>query len=112
MYSYGLLAWSADREYFYISTDTSYSNPYKAGVNYNTLELEDNLLFQDCDVMNLSTGVHPNYDELKKLNPKTKKKMWLYHYTDLSKYDEFGDMPDAVADGFAGFVKEGQIFEL
>ena len=37
----------------------------------------------------------------------TRKKMWLYHYTDL------GDkMPNAVADGFAGFVKEGQIFEF
>jgi hypothetical protein len=42
-----------------------------------------------------------------------KARTWLYHYTDLDDYDgKYGDMPDAVADGFAGFVKEGQTFEL
>ena len=56
--------------------------------------------------MNLG-GVHPDYDDLKRLDKNVKKRMWLYHYSDLGK-----NMPDAVADGFAGFVKEGQSFEI
>jgi len=31
--------------------------------------------------------------------------MWLYHYQD-------GELPAAVADGFAGFVAKGQVFEF
>jgi hypothetical protein len=31
--------------------------------------------------------------------------MWLYHYQD-------GPLPDAKADGFAGFVNQGQTFEF
>jgi hypothetical protein len=69
-------------------------------------------IFYDCDVMNLS-GVHPNYEHLNRLNKGMKSRTWLYHYTDLDDYDgKYGEMPDAVADGFAGFAKEGQIFEL
>ena len=65
-------------------------------------------VFCDCDVMNLG-GVHTDYNMLLKSNMynDVRKKMWLYHYHDLGK-----DMPDAVADGFAGFVKEGQIFKI
>jgi len=69
-------------------------------------------MFCDCDVMNLG-GVHPNYNDLKEFPDDSKSRMWLYHYTNLDDYEgKFGGMPDAVADGFAGFVKEGQIFEL
>ena len=111
MYSYGLFVKDEVRSFFYISTDTSYDHPYKAGLNFDILEKQKNLLFQDCDVMNLS-GAHVNYDDLKKLHPDIKNKMWLYHYTDLSKYGgKYGAMPDAVADGFAGFIKQGQQFE-
>jgi hypothetical protein len=31
--------------------------------------------------------------------------MWLYHYSD-------GLLPDAVADGFLGFARPGQVFDL
>jgi hypothetical protein len=69
-------------------------------------------MFCDCDVMNLS-GVHPNYDDLKDFPNDTRSRMWLYHYTNLDDYEgKFGEMPDAVADGFAGFVEEGQVFSV
>lgn len=115
MYSYGLrgkqydvLDWK-----FFISSDS------KKMIIPTTIEYSDEdvvydykCIFCDCDVMNLG-GVHPNYDDLNKFDAETKSKMWLYHYTDLNDYDgKFGEMPDAVADGFAGFVKEGQVFEI
>ena len=103
MYSYALMVDDYDtvdgeEGLFYISFDTDEIIRYQA-----------KYIFYDCDVMNLD-GVHPNYKDLKKIEESTKKKMWLYHYADLSKYN--GKMHDAKADGFAGFVKEGQIFEI
>jgi hypothetical protein len=47
--------------------------------------------------------VHAHYEELKELPAEIKQKMWLYHYSD-------GVLPDAQADGFAGFVKPRQEF--
>jgi len=106
MYSYSLLvddknSINTDEALFYISFDTEAAHIINA-----------KYIFYDCDVMNLS-GVHVNYSDLKKFGKRTRKKMWLYHYTDLSLYKgEYGEMPDEKEDGFAGFVQEGQIFEL
>jgi len=98
-YSYSLLCYKEHSTWqenkFYISTDTNKINIY-----------ESKFIFHDCDVMNLD-GVHANYNDLKKVKDRRRKKMWLYHYHDLGD-----NMPDAVKDGFAGFVKQGQIFEI
>jgi len=113
MYSYGLRGGlTLDGEWgFFISSDSK-----KVYIpitdDFTDAEYDYKCIFCDCDVMNLS-GVHPNYNELKEYDADAKSRMWLYHYTDLNDYDgKFGEMPDAVADGFAGFVKEGQIFEI
>ena len=110
MYSYGvileetpvegqLMSYPSDDIMAFISSDTKKLRiPHEAGF--------PKIIFSDVDVMNLN-GVHPNYNELKKLENYKKKNMWLYHYHDLGD-----DMPDAIADGFAGFVKEGQVFEV
>jgi hypothetical protein len=107
MYSYGLLI--KDDSYkkgIYISADTMFIPP---GTIWNE---KIDFVFQDVDVFNLG-GVHCNYNVLKEMPLYYKERIWLYHYTDLSKYDgKYGEMPDAVADGFAGFVKEGQVFEF
>jgi ribonuclease BN (tRNA processing enzyme) len=105
MYSFGLVIGEAtsfgsgrDRIVAYISSDTN--SCLEGG------EWGDIIIFHDCDFMNLG-GVHINYEELKKIPDKIKSNMWLYHYHDL------GDkMPDVIADGFAGIVKQGQIFEI
>ncbi len=100
LYSYALMA------------DNSYTINGKEGLFYISFDTDEIIrhqakyIFYDCDVMNLD-GVHPNYKDLKEIEGSIKKKMWLYHYTDLG-----ADMPDAVADGFAGFVKQGQIFDF
>ena len=107
MYSYGLRRGpNLDGDWgFFISSDSKdIKIPSTSDVAYRE-ECDYKYIFCDCDVMNLG-GVHPNYDTLKLFARETKSKMWLYHYHELD------DMPDAVADGFAGFVREGQIFEL
>lgn len=98
---------------FFISSDTCKLDiPNTSNNHMVSTEYDYDYIFSDCDVMNLN-GVHPNYNDLKELDKEVKKRMWLYHYTDLSKYDgKYGEMPDAVADGFAGFVKQGQVFEF
>jgi phosphoribosyl 1,2-cyclic phosphodiesterase len=101
MYSYGAIVKEENKRVF-ISSDTQKLVIPKLKLNNDIY----NLIFLDYDVLNLS-GVHPNYSDLVKLSPKIKEKVWLYHYSDIDE-----EMPDAVADGFTGFVKEGQIFEI
>lgn len=71
------------------------------------------------------SGVHANYAQLAgydsansvKLPANIKSKMWLSHYQDFvtEGKDMFGNLVNwdeqAKADGFAGFVKVGQVFE-
>ncbi|MBB4285344.1 MBL fold metallo-hydrolase [Roseospira goensis] len=63
------------------------------------------LIFHDCDTGPHCGGVHAHYRDLRTLPADVKAKMWLYHYPD-------GPLPDARADGFRGFVRPGQVFEL
>jgi len=110
MYSYGLVVRDNDNRIFITSDSKKVTIP-NTSIWTNEISLDYNHIFCDVDVMNLS-GVHPNYDDLNRFDDETKSKIWLYHYTNLDDYDgQFGEMPDCVADGFAGFVKEGQIFE-
>ena len=61
------------------------------------------LIFHDCETKKKRTSVHSHYEELRTLEDKIKKKMWLYHYNE-------DPLPDAESDGFAGFVKKHQSF--
>ncbi len=63
------------------------------------------IIFHDCETGKNRSGIHAHYEELKTLPEEIRAKMWLYHYQD-------GDLPDARADGFAGFVARGQVFEF
>jgi hypothetical protein len=64
------------------------------------------IMFHDCDFNNYH-GVHADYNLLKKLPDNIKSKMWLYHH-----HNKWDDMPNVKADGFAGIVKQGQIFNI
>lgn len=61
------------------------------------------VIFHDSETSPFKSGVHAHYSDLKNLPEKTKSKMWLYHY-------QPGDKPDAISDGFNGFVIKGQSF--
>ena len=97
-YSYGLL-FGVLNDRVYISADTN--NARKCQEMGKTTHI-----FHDCETVNISE-VHAHYNDLVKMPPGVKGQAWLYHYQEL------GDkMPDAVCDGFRGFVKRGQSFEF
>lgn len=67
---------------------------------------KSDIIFQICEMATpWKNGVHANYEKLNELDAGIKKKMWLYHYNP-------GLLPDPKKDGFRGFVKKGQIFDL
>ena len=99
--SYGLLMIENNIRKAFLTTDTQYA-PYQLNGFYSGSEF----IFHDCETSPFRSNVHAHYDDLKTLPQDTKSRMWLYHYNQ--------DVPpqDAVADGFAGFVKKGQSFDL
>lgn len=99
MPSYGLW-FQAHQQTVLITTDTQFD---LAGLQelYN----KSDLIFQDCETSASKSGVHAHYNELKLLSPEIKSKMWLYHY-------QPGPLPNAKLDGFKGFVRKGQCFDL
>lgn len=82
-----------------MTTDTQFS-PEQIKNFYDMADL----IFHDCETGEFESGVHAHYNQLKTLPEKFTKKMWLYHYQD-------GELPDAKADRFLGFVKIGQVFD-
>ena len=71
------------------------------------------VIFQDCELATYPNSVHAQYRELFTLPDNIKNKMWLYHYSGkLPAQWETGDIDGLETDGFLGFVKKGQIFEL
>ena len=83
----------------FITTDTQFNLDL-----YPFYEKAD-LIFHDCKTSEHVSVVHATYEELKQLPEEYKQKMWLYHYHP-------GELPDAVKDGFLGFVKKGQCFSF
>ena len=100
MPSYGLL-FDYNGKTIFITTDTQHC-PHQIIDFYNSSDL----IFHDCETTPYKSGVHANYiDMAKDLSDENKSKMWLYHYNQ-------GELPDAEKDGFKGFVKKGQSFDL
>jgi len=97
--SFGLI-FETNKNTVFITTDTQHC-PNQIQDFYNMSDI----IFQDCEITPYKSGAHANYENLKTLSEDTKKKMWLYHYQDLS-------LPDAKKDGFMGFVKRGQTFNF
>lgn len=102
MRSYGLVFQTGNNS-VWISTDTMFDRKLIEKMN-DSWKL--GVIFHDCET-GFKTGVHAHYDELKTLSPDIKSKMWLYHYDAVS-----AAQLDAQADGFAGFVQRGQMFDL
>ena len=62
------------------------------------------VVYQDCETSPFKSGVHAHYEDLKTLPGDIKSKMHLCHCNP-------DPTQDPVADGFAGFIKKGQVFE-
>ncbi len=98
--SYGLMFTSPTQMKVLITSDTQFGVHYAMGFYDNA-----DLIFHDCETSPHKSGVHSHYTQLKTLPASIKKKIWLYHYNP-------GELPDAQKDGFHGFVRKGQIFDL
>lgn len=95
--SYGLIISNAAKKIF-ITTDTRFTPDYFAPI-YQDVDI----IFHDCETSKRTSGQHARYEELKTLDASIKNKMWLYDYNAQH-------IPNAVKDGFKGFVTRGQSF--
>ncbi len=95
--SFGLFFGICGQQVF-MTTDTQFV-PHLMMVYYQKADI----IFHDCQTTASTGGIHAHYQELLTLPPEIREKMWLYHYN-------AGDRPDALADGFCGFVEKGQVF--
>jgi ribonuclease BN (tRNA processing enzyme) len=98
--SYGLLVPLPGDGRLFVTSDTQYT-PGQLMSFYQS----STIIFHDCETSPYRSGIHAHYEDLRTLPAEIRKKMWLYHYQD-------GTLPDAAADGFAGFVKRGHVFEF
>lgn len=64
------------------------------------------VIFHDCQLFDQDLSVHATYNELCKLPPEVKAKMWLMHYGD--NFDKF----DPKKDGFKGFIEQQKPYDL
>jgi ribonuclease BN (tRNA processing enzyme) len=97
--SHGLMMNANDKKIFF--TGDCQMAPNQMRTFYNQADV----IFHDAELAEYPNSVHAQYHELKKLPDAIKSKMYLYHYTKSE------NMPDAVADGFLGFVDRGDSFE-
>ncbi len=97
--AYGLL-FERNHIRVFMTTDTQFApnqmKEFRARADY---------IFQDCETAPFQSGVHTHYDELRTLDDDLKGRMWLYDYQD-------GENPNCVADGFLGWVQQGQVFDF
>ena len=98
--SFGLLFSMPSGKTIFITTDTQYC-PHQIFDFYKKADL----IFHDCET-SFRSGVHAHYNDLVSLPCEIKKKMWLYHYQ--PNYKDFSPEND----GFNGFIKKGQKFDL
>jgi len=121
-WTFGLFMSKVGHKSVYFTTDSQHVSPKQMEVFYK----EADIIFQDCECTPWMSGVHANYAQLAgypeansvKLPSETKQKMYLSHYQDfvLDGKDALGKDCDwdlkAFNDGFAGFVRVGDNFEI
>jgi len=94
------LFFKIDHQDIFITADTTFTPDYLMPYYEKA-----NIIFHDCELSAVKSGVHAHFSELDTLPESIKNKMWLYHYQDIA-------LPDAKKHGFKGFVKQGQSFNF
>jgi ribonuclease BN (tRNA processing enzyme) len=97
MPTYGIF-FTINGENIWITDDTQFT-PDHLQEYYQKADI----IFHDCETSKNKSNVHAHYSELVNLPTMIKNKIWLYHYNP-------GPLPDAISEGFKGFVKRGQSF--
>lgn len=98
MESYGLEIFHKGNR-IVISGDTNFNPTLKH------IFLKADTIFVDCETGGYNSGVHPDYKDLLTYEPHLRGRMRLYH-TNLNPQQ------DPIKDGFLGFVKKGEVFEI
>ncbi len=98
LYSFGLLI--EEHGAAFITTDTQF-DPALLG----RIGKKAGIIFHDCETSPSKSIVHAHYDDLMTLPSALKRKIWLYHYQPCPTR-----CPKS--DGFEGFVKKGQEFDI
>jgi ribonuclease BN (tRNA processing enzyme) len=106
--SFGLMIGSCDStDVVYYTSDAQFC-PFQIQTFYD----QASIIFQDCETYPFKSGVHANYSDLMTLDDKTKAKMWLMHWND-NIADCIGQKDtEAKRDGFLGFVRKHQSFNI
>ncbi len=97
--SYGLFIHGPQLKVF-ITTDVRFAPDVLASVYHDA-----DLIFHDCETAPFFSNQHAHYSQLVTLPDALKAKIWLYDYNDVA-------LPDAIGDGFKGFVTRGQVFNI
>lgn len=102
--TFGLMFRAPNKKKIFITGDTQFA-PHALHTYYDMADL----IFHDCELAEYVGSIHAQYHELCSLKKEVRNKMWLYHYTLKGK-----NLPEeqAAEDGFLGFVKKGQVFNL
>lgn len=93
--AYGLL--------FTIGNETIYWSSDSANINTKMID-KATIVFHDCETLPFKSRVHSHWQDLKKLKPEQRKKIWLMHYKTKPK--------DCDDHGFAGWISKDQTFEF
>ena len=101
MPSYGLTVTTPEGKTVFVPTDSQFLTGQMIKFYRNA-----DIIFQDCETTPWESGVHAHYKHLCILPDDVKAKMWLYHYSDRF------ELPDCVADGFAGWVRPLQELDM
>jgi ribonuclease BN (tRNA processing enzyme) len=131
MSTFGLFVSKPGSKSVYFTTDCQYFQPKQIRVFYDKADL----IFQDCECTGVDTknklfkfgsGVHASAAELfgwpsanaTVMGAESRKKIWFSHYQDfvMDDVDFFNNPCDwnalAIEEGFQGFLKIGQVFEV
>lgn len=100
--SYGIMFENDEDKTVFITGD-SQMNPNQMKKYYQ----ESDIIYHDCELADYPNSVHAQYNDLCTLPDDIKGKMHLYHYTTQGGTVS---LPDAIGDGFLGFVKRGDTF--
>ena len=120
--TFGLMMSKPDHKTVYFTADSQHCSPRQMEIFYKRADI----IFQDCECLPFLSGVHANYVQLSghpesnsvKLSDDIKSKMYLSHYQDFVSInkDFFGGdcnwFDKAKEDGFWGFIKVGDVFEV
>lgn len=97
--SYGLM-FTTNNITCFITTDTRFTPEH-----WMDFYKKADIIFHDCEIAPKPSTVHSHFNQLVTLDSAIKSKMWLYHYNSCT-------LPDAIVEGFRGFVQPGQCFDF